>query len=88
MERAVVLFVWMSSRITSRDSRITRVDKMKRPVEFKSTYWGHVAGIVATFAIGFIWGGWIDGRTAKARVADGSAGDVVAERLRSAKKQK
>lgn len=61
---------------------------MKLPVEFKSTYWGHVAGIVATFAIGFIWGGWMDGRTANARVADGSAGDLVAEPVPSAKKQK
>ena len=59
---------------------------MKRPAEFKSTYWGHVAGIVATFAIGFIWGGWINVRTAEARVAEGGGADVVVDRAHFSKK--
>jgi hypothetical protein len=45
-------------------SRIGKTAEMKLPMELKPTYWSNVAGVVATFAIGFIWGGWISGRTA------------------------
>jgi hypothetical protein len=61
---------------------------MKIPAEFKPSYWAHVAGVVATFAIGFVWGGWVNGRTAEARVVDGAGPAAVADRAPSPKKQK
>jgi hypothetical protein len=61
---------------------------MKIPVEFKPAYWSHVAGVVATFAIGFIWGGWVSGRAVAGRAVDATGGATVPARAPASKKQK
>ena len=43
-------------------------------------FWSCVASIVATMIVGFTWGGWVTGGTARA-AAETQAGDAVAKRL-------
>jgi hypothetical protein len=62
--------------------------KMKHSAELKPSYWSHVASIVATFAIGFIWGGWVNGRTAAARGVDDGGSPAIVVRPSASKKQK
>jgi hypothetical protein len=61
---------------------------MKLPMELKPTYWSHVAGVVATFAIGFIWGGWVSGRTAAGHATDGTGAATIAVPAPASKKRK
>jgi hypothetical protein len=62
--------------------------EMKVPVELKPTYWSHVAGVVATFAIGFIWGGWVRGRTDETSAVHGADTAPVTARQPASQKQK
>jgi hypothetical protein len=43
-------------------------------------FWACAASIVATMIVGFTWGGWVTGSTAR-RVAEATADDAVAKRL-------
>jgi hypothetical protein len=47
-----------------------------------AVFWSWVASIALTMIIGFAWGGWVTGRTAR-KIADTVAGDAVADRLAS-----
>jgi hypothetical protein len=51
---------------------------MGLPAELKPGYWSHVAGVVATFAIGFIWGGWM--RRRSVGTAPAAGGPAIAMR--------
>jgi hypothetical protein len=42
--------------------------------------WAFVASIVATMIVGFTWGGWVTGGTAR-KMADGVSEEAVARRL-------
>jgi len=59
---------------------------MKIPMEFKPTYWGRVAGVVATFAIGFIWGGWVGGRAVAGRPVDATGDAAISARAPASSK--
>jgi hypothetical protein len=43
-------------------------------------FWSWVASVVLTMIIGFAWGGWVTGRTAR-NMAEAMAEDAVVERL-------
>jgi hypothetical protein len=43
-------------------------------------FWAIVASIVATMVVGFTWGGWVTGGTAR-QTAEAMSGDAVAKRL-------
>ena len=45
-----------------------------------AVFWSWMASIVLTMIIGFAWGGWVTGRTAR-RLAEDMAEDAVVERL-------
>ena len=45
-----------------------------------AVFWSWMASIVLTMIIGFAWGGWVTGATAR-RLAEDIAEDAVAERL-------
>jgi len=45
-----------------------------------AVFWSWVASIVLTMIIGFAWGGWVTGRTART-LAEDVAEDAVVERL-------
>jgi hypothetical protein len=45
-----------------------------------AVFWSWVASVVLTMIIGFAWGGWVTGRTART-LAEDMAEDAVAERL-------
>jgi hypothetical protein len=45
-----------------------------------AVFWSWVASIVLTMIIGFAWGGWVTGRTART-LAEDMAEDAVVERL-------
>lgn len=49
---------------------------MKFPVNTKSVVWGAVAGAAACMIIGFSWGGWVTGGTARKDAAT-TAHDAV-----------
>ena len=48
--------------------------------KIKPTLWGIVGGAIAAIIIGFAWGGWVTGGTAK-NMADESAEVAVVDRL-------
>jgi hypothetical protein len=45
-----------------------------------AVFWSWVASVALTMIIGFAWGGWVTGRTAR-KMAEDMAQDAVAERL-------
>ena len=45
-----------------------------------AVFWSWVACVVITMIIGFAWGGWVTGRTAR-KIAETVAADAVAARL-------
>ena len=51
---------------------------MKIPSETKPALWGAVGGAVALAIIGFSWGGWVTGGTAKQMASDQARLEVVA----------
>jgi hypothetical protein len=51
---------------------------MKIRSEVKPASWGFVGGAVAAIAVGFLWGGWVTGKTSEARAADRAETAVVA----------
>jgi hypothetical protein len=51
---------------------------MKMPEWLRPGIYGAVAGAVATMVIGFSWGGWVTGGTAREQAADSSEKAVVA----------
>jgi dienelactone hydrolase len=51
---------------------------MKFPSETKPALWGAVGGAVALAIIGFSWGGWVTGGTAKQMASDQARLEVVA----------
>ncbi|WP_026870771.1 hypothetical protein [Inquilinus limosus] len=51
---------------------------MKSPTWLKPGLYGAVCGAVALAVIGFSWGGWVTGSSAKRMAADQSKVDVIA----------
>src|SRR5260370_41905850 len=45
-----------------------------------SVFWVGVAAAVVTMIVGFTWGGWVTGRTAR-RMAEASSEEAVAKRM-------
>lgn len=45
-------------------------NKMTLPPATKPAVWGAIAGAVACMLVGFIWGGWVSGATAREDAAD------------------
>ena len=53
--------------------------KEARPTK-TAVFWSWIASIALTMIIGFAWGGWVTGRTAR-KIAETVAADAVAQRL-------
>jgi alpha/beta superfamily hydrolase len=51
---------------------------MKFPTNTKPLLWGAVGGAVACMIVGFSWGGWVTGGTARAQAATTARDAVVA----------
>jgi hypothetical protein len=57
--------------------RYTEENIMQTPEWLKPGLYGAVCGAAALAVIGFSWGGWVTGSTARAMAADQSRTDVV-----------
>jgi hypothetical protein len=50
---------------------------MQVPASVKPAIWGAIGGAIAAMVIGFVWGGWVTGRTAGKMAATSAESAVV-----------
>ncbi|HKV16836.1 MAG TPA: hypothetical protein VJQ81_17450 [Reyranella sp.] len=56
---------------------------MRLPMNAKPTVWGFVAGAAAAMIVGFGWGGWVTGDTARKDAVVAALAPICAQRFRS-----
>lgn len=50
---------------------------MNMPASIKPAIWGAIGGAIAAMVIGFVWGGWVTGGTARQMAATGAEAAIV-----------